>query len=71
MKRKQIDYTVVCINEFASKKSLSPRFASIYLYDYKGLDFLEENYEIEHTLSLDDAVEDLTIVCKNNGGSIE
>ena len=25
----------------------------------------KEHYDIEHTLSLDDAVEDLTIVCRN------
>ena len=39
--------------------------------EYKGLEFLDECYEAEHTLSLDDAVEDLTIICKRNGGNIE
>jgi hypothetical protein len=44
--RKQINYYVVCINEFAKKNAIHPRVAFTYLYDYKGLDFLEENYDI-------------------------
>lgn len=68
--RKQINYTVVCVNEFARKNRLHPRVAFLYLYDHKGIDFLEENYEIEHTLSLEDAIEDLEIICKNNGGKL-
>lgn len=69
--RKQIDYTVVCVNEFAKKKSIHPRVAFLYLYNHKGIDFLEEDYDIEHTLSLEDVIEDLEIVCKNNGGELD
>lgn len=68
--KKQINYTVVCINEFARKKRLHPQTAFLYLYKYKGLTFLKENYEIEHTLSLDDAIDDLEIICKKNGGEL-
>ena len=68
--RKQIDYTVVCVNEFAKKKALHPRAAFLYLYEHKGIQFLKENYEIEHTLSIDDAIQDLEIICKNNGGDL-
>jgi hypothetical protein len=32
--------------------------------------FLIECYGAEHTLSLDDAVEDLATVCRNNGGTL-
>ena len=66
--RRQINYYVVCINEFAKKNEIHPRVAFKYLYDYKGLDFLEENYDVEHTLSIDEALVDLEIVCENNGG---
>lgn len=38
--RKQINYTVVCVNEFARRKALHPRTAFLYLYNYKGIDFL-------------------------------
>lgn len=67
-KRKQINYSVVCVSEFAKKNQLSSQDAFRFLYDYKGLDFLDENYEIEHTLSLNDAIADLEQVCRNNGG---
>ena len=68
--RKQINYTVVCVNEFAKKKSLHPKIAFLYLYNHKGIEFLKENYDIEHTLSLEDAIDDLDIICKKNGGEL-
>lgn len=68
--RKQINYMVVCVNEFAKAKALHPRIAFQYLYGHKGIEFLKENYEVEHTLSIEDAIEDLDIICKNNGGNL-
>jgi len=53
------------------EKNISHVNAVNYLYKYKGLDFLIDCFDAEHTLSLSDAVDDLTLVCKNNGGSIE
>ena len=69
--RKIINYIVVCINEFAASKNLTEQQAYRYLYANKGIEFLTENYDIEHTLSLQDAVNDLSIVCTNNGGLIQ
>ena len=69
--RKQINYSVVCINEFAKRKSITVSEAFHYLSKYKGIAFLEENYEIEHTLSLEDALDDLEVICKNNGGTLQ
>lgn len=66
--KKKINYTVVCVNEFAERYHISPKEAFMYLYDYKGIEFIKENYDIEHTLSFHDAVDDLTIICRNNGG---
>ena len=66
--KKKINYTVVCVNEFAEKFKITSKEAFHYLYKYNGIEFIKEHYDIEHTLSLDDAVEDLTIVCRNNGG---
>ena len=39
-----------------------------FLYDHKAIAFLKDCYEIEHTLSFDDAVEDMERICANNGG---
>jgi hypothetical protein len=70
MQKKMIDYIVVCINEFALSKHMTEREAFRYLYAHKGIDFLVENYEIEHTLSLVDAVSDLSLICVQNGGAV-
>jgi hypothetical protein len=69
--QKQALYYIMCVSLFAKHKEISPREAFNYLNAYKGIDFLVECYDAEHTLSLDDAVDDLTAVCKNNGGTIE
>ena len=66
--KKKINYTVACVNEFAKKYNITSKRAFFYLYDHKGIEFIKDHYDIEHTLSLDDAVDDLTMVCRNNGG---
>lgn len=68
--RNMIQYAVSCINEFAAKYKLTPKEAFNYLFKYKGIDFLSRYYETEHLLSIEDAVEDLAIVCRKNGGKI-
>lgn len=68
--RDMLDYIVVCINEFAEQKQIGTKEAYLYLNKYKGLEFLNEFYDVEHTLSFDDAVDDLTKVCISNGGFI-
>lgn len=69
--KKLINYIVICINEFAKQCKISSKEAYIYLKNFKGIEFLKENYEAEHTVGLDDAIEDLKQVCTNNGGSIK
>lgn len=65
-----IDYIMTAIIEFAKRHNLSIRQASNYLNRFNGIDFLTEFYDVEHTLSFNDCVDDLTIICKNNGGGI-
>ena len=66
--RNKIDYFVVCVNDFADKHGMSYVAAFDYLKANKGLSFLSEHYDIEHTYSIDEAVEDLAQVCLKNGG---
>ncbi len=68
--RKEINYAVACVNEFADRYNMTPQEAFRFLNKYKAIAFLKENYEIEHTLSLDDAIDDLFIICQNNGGTL-
>jgi hypothetical protein len=71
LNRNRVNYYVLCVNAFAGQKGIPQAEAYNYLYEHKGMDFLVECYDAEHTLSLNDAVNDLTQVCKNNGGLIE
>ncbi len=68
---KVIDYIVICINEFAKQFKITSKEAYIYLRDFKGIEFLKENYEAEHTVSLYDTVDDLKQVCVKNGGKMK
>ena len=65
-----IKWAVVCVNEFARKWELTSKAAFQYLLAFGGILFLKEHYEAEHLLSIDDAVEDLGIICRNNGGKL-
>ncbi|MCI8345753.1 MAG: DUF3791 domain-containing protein [Clostridia bacterium] len=66
-----VNYIVICINEFAKYSKITNREAYLYLRDYKGIESLKENYEAEHTIGLDDAIDDLKQVCIKNGGDIK
>ncbi len=65
-----LDYIVVCISEFASRYEMHMRDAYVYLSRNKGIEFLKEFYDVEHTLSFDDVLDDLTAVCRKNGGTV-
>ncbi len=65
-----IEYLVTCIGAFAERFGLSNQQAYAYLQKYKGLSFLIEFYDVEHTQSIEDAVEDCTRICKRNGGEL-
>lgn len=71
MDKKLIRYTVACVNEFAANKSLTEKQAFDYLCNHGAMDFLVEFYDVEHTLSFDDAIHDLTLVSQKNGGKIQ
>lgn len=68
---KVINYIVICINEFAKKYKIPTNKAYFYLKKFKGIEFLKKTYEAEHTVSLEDAIDDLQQVCINNGGDIK
>ena len=68
--RKQINYTVACVSEFAREHGMEVKEAFRFLFEYKSIEFLKENYDIEHTLPLDDVLVDLLMICKKNGGML-
>mgnify|MGYP002519039216 CR=1 FL=1 len=68
--KRKIDFTVACVNEFAHKYDLPIKEAFQYLFRYEGIAFIKENYDVEHTLDFETILEDLGIVCRNNGGTL-
>lgn len=66
----RINYIIAIITEFAVAHKISAQQAYLYLQQFKGLDFIEKHYEVEHTGSFENAVEDLTIYCQRMGGNI-
>lgn len=70
LQEQMADYFVICVNEFADHFGITPKEAMLYLDRYRGLDFLEEFYDVEHTLSFDDTIMDLAQICRKHGGSL-
>ena len=68
--KNKINFTVACVDEFAQKNNLSVKEAFQYLFQFKGIEFIKENYEAEHTLSFDTVLEALGILCRRNGGKL-
>lgn len=66
----KIEYVICCVGAFATRFNLSNAQAYAYLRRFTGIDFLLDYYAAEHTLSIDDAVEDLSHICQQHGGRI-
>lgn len=66
----RIEYVVACVGAFAQKHRLSNQQAYAYLRRFTGIDFLLDCYAAEHTLSIEDAVSDLQVICSRKGGRI-
>ena len=69
MSEKKIGFTVACVNEFAQYHNLSIQEAFRYLFQFKGIAFIKENYEVEHTLDFGTIYRRFGILCRKNGGA--
>ena len=64
------EYIVIFINEFARRYGMSAVQAYRYLNRYKAIGFLDEQYNVAHTLSFDDMVQNMAIYCQRHGGEL-
>ena len=62
--KRKIGFTVACVNEFANRYKMSSKEAFQYLFQFKGITFIKENYDVEHTLDFETILDDLEILCK-------
>ncbi|MDE7413046.1 MAG: DUF3791 domain-containing protein [Muribaculaceae bacterium] len=68
--KNRIEYIIICVSEFAKRFKLTNQQAYNYLRRFNGIDFLNEFYEVEHTQSIESAVDDLQIFCYHRGGRL-
>ena len=66
----KINYIVALITEFATAHHITTQQAYRYLQQYKGLDFVDKFYDVEHTYSFENTVEDQTAYCQRMGGTL-
>lgn len=66
----KIAFIIAVVSEFAAAFSLNSQQAYRYLDRFKGIDFVDKFYNVEHTLSFNDVVQDLAIYCRKNGGGL-
>ena len=66
----KLKYISALVAEFAAKFSIGEKQAYNYLKRFKGMDYLSEFYDVLHTLSFEETVCSLSIVCNRNGGKL-
>lgn len=68
--RDRFEYIIALVNEFAKRFGLSDKQAYNYIKRHKGVDFIEKNYGIIHTLDFNEAVESVAAYCRRSGGKL-
>jgi len=63
-------FLIACIASLAEQQGISNADAYQYLNKYAGMDFLFDEYDVEHTLSIENAVADAVGICQCHGGEL-
>lgn len=66
----KIEYTVSLVSDFAKRYSLSTTQAFNYLDRFNAIAFINQHYNITHTLSFSEILDDLSVYCRNRGGNL-
>lgn len=66
----KVGYIIALVNEFAKKHDLTDVQSFRYLNNFSAIRFIDEEYDIAHTLSFADMVDNLGIYCRNKGGKL-
>ena len=64
------DWTLIFIFEFGKRYGLTMRPSFNYLKRYKGIAFIEKNYDYVHTQSFSSMVSDMSEYCHRHGGEL-
>lgn len=66
----KIEYVISLVGDFAKKYSLSTTQAFNYLDRFNAIDFVNQHYNIAHTLTFTEIIDDLSLYCKKHGGNL-
>jgi hypothetical protein len=69
--RDTIHFIVMSVGLFCKEHNLTRREACNYLSRYGGMKFAIDHYEVEHQLSMRECVNDMSAICKKNGGVLQ
>lgn len=64
------EYIVYFVDEFGKTYNLTAKESFNYLDRFKGIDFLDRQYNIAHTLPYSEMIENLSVFCRKNGGKL-
>lgn len=67
----KVSYMVALVSEFAKKHEITDAMAFSYLQSHNAIQLVDEEYDIAHTLSFNDMVDDLTQYCQRQGGTLQ
>ena len=70
MSKYEIPFLTAAVQAFAQRFAITRQAAFNYLHTNKGLEFLIDFYDVEHLQSMDETIDDLLIICKQNGGTL-
>lgn len=70
MLKDRVEYVVALIAEFAKYFGISDKESAQYLSRYHALELCEKHYDIMHTLSFADNVDNLAVYCRRQGGCL-
>ncbi|MBR1687938.1 MAG: DUF3791 domain-containing protein [Prevotella sp.] len=70
MDQYRIPYMNMIVREFGRRYKMTVQQAFRYLYRFKGIQHLDDFYDVEHLLPVDDTLHGLVAVCHKNGGRL-
>lgn len=66
-----IPYINMIIRSFSNRHHIDYVMGMEYLYQFKGIHYLEKFYDVEHLLPIDDTLDSLLSICQKNGGHLK
>lgn len=66
----KIEYILMLIKLFADHFGLSKDQAYRYISLHQGIEYVDEHYNVLHTLSFEDQIEGLALYCHKKGGAL-